>query len=342
MSSALSSLSLALLAWWVFIPASAQGDSEIPRMKRLGAGLQKKGEHTDFAEEAEEAPTYRLFSSKKEAREHLKGMGITKKGFYPELIKHIKAKDWNTAAIIVQAGVKMNRDAKEEGPLHLAAQYGNVEFLKLMIAHGAKVNTPCTRLQGEPAGTNLTPIFYAALAGNEENLRFLNEQGDLLETTSQDKNAWTLIRYAALSGSRDCVRFLVSWGMNPCKEFQDGTNALHYAVMSGNVELVHYLVNQGVSPNATHHRTGYTPAYYAAMKGNDEILALLLQNGANPRICRTSDRSTLLHHAAVHCSEELVQLIMMKGGSPYNHDINHRTPKDWARMHNRAEVFRKK
>jgi len=76
------------------------------------------------------------------------------------------------SAEVLLARPGINIDARvtaTEAAIHLAAEGDSVEVLKLLIKHGADVNTPNSR--------NIRPLHHAALRGSDRAARILLDAG---------------------------------------------------------------------------------------------------------------------------------------------------------------------
>ena len=139
--------------------------------------------------------------------------------------------------------LKASADEKRHTSFHLAAGSGNVECMKVLLDHGAKIETVDT--------DGSTALFYAARNGKPEAVQFLHDRGAsavtanqegclplhdachnghvevarfLLQkhpeivdlTTSKESGLWTPLHMAAQKGSVDCIKLLLQ-----CKEIQD-------------------------------------------------------------------------------------------------------------------------
>ncbi len=129
-----------------------------------------------------------------------------------------------------------------------AAKSGNIEAARLLIQHGADINT--RDIEGTPlqmAINNNRPI-----SGNLADDRKLNEAMAVLLVESGAK----------------------------LQEFSFGNTDLHLAAIRGFADLVRVLVRHGADVNAVNDH-GHTPLYYAARHGHRKAAEALLAAGAD-------------------------------------------------------------
>ena len=108
-----------------------------------------------------------------------------------ELMKAVRAQDLSAMEDLLRRGANVNEKNGIGGtPLIVAAQYDDVEGVRLLLAHHAE-------LENKEAGQNLlgyTALMYAAANGYTEVTRVLLEAGASLETT--DDNGETALSIA--------------------------------------------------------------------------------------------------------------------------------------------------
>jgi ankyrin repeat protein len=101
-----------------------------------------------------------------------------------------------------------------ETALMIAARTGRVEPVKLLVAHGAKVDAT-EQLRGQ------TALMWAAAENHAEVVKTLIEIGADVNTRS--KGGFTALLFAVRAGSREAVEALLARGANPNDEIQAGT-----------------------------------------------------------------------------------------------------------------------
>lgn len=177
-------------------------------------------------------------------------------------------------AILAMLLKKSKELPQEEGGVALcaAAESGNVEAVKVLLARGIDIN---------------------------------------YRTTWEIERGMTPLLYAARRGSLTMVRALEQRGANVMARSADGRTALMHAIESSDddrVDLCRYLICQGVPINVADNQ-GKTTLMYAACQENSHIslkvLEMLLKNKANSE-ARDKSNKTAWSYAMELGSSKLV------------------------------------
>jgi ankyrin repeat protein len=157
--------------------------------------------------------------------------------------------------------------------LHTAAIRDRLEQARLLINHGADVNSKNRE--------NLTPLFYALSVGsNRKNdlAMLLIEKG--AEVNAMNKEGVSVLMLAVKMGFADIVDTLIKRGAD--KKIQTPAvkqSLLHISAINGYGDVAGLLIHHGLEVNAKD-KKGHSPLYYAAKYGHKTVAQRLLQAGA--------------------------------------------------------------
>lgn len=201
---------------------------------------------------------------------------------------------WSTADIskvrlLVQKGADVNAKSKAGNTaLQIAAaQGGNVEVLRFLLAHGSSLKTSRNE-------RGSTPLLRAAKANDLAIVKFLLEHGD--DVNARDTVGHTPLMNACMAGNPEMVKLLLAKGadLNAHMEPHVGLPVKHGFVAIGSMTplmlgvvtqspaLVRMLLDAGADVNAQDVR-GMTPLMLAAASdhADPEIVRLLLTRHPN-------------------------------------------------------------
>src|SRR5207247_5966980 len=216
--------------------------------------------------------------------------------------------------MLVNAGADPNASAPEgETILMTAARAGGAEAIKVLIAHGARVNAT-EKWQGQ------TALMWAAAENHPDAIKALVERGAEINARSKEwqfpeyryqtngmavfqlpRGGWTALMYAARQNAMDAAAALADSKADLNAQDPDGTTALQLAVFNVHYDLAAMLLRKGADPNVQDN-SGMT-ALYAAVDMRSpagmmtrpnpkleaeidaaEMIRILLTNGANPNL----------------------------------------------------------
>ena len=147
--------------------------------------------------------------------------------------------------MILQVLLAMRANVEDRGmkgdctPLMEAASSGHLEIVKLLISHGADVNSQ--------SSSGNTPLMYACASGHSEIVRVLLEANANVE--DHNENGHTPLMEAASAGHVEVAKILLEYGAGintHSNEFKE--SALTLACYKGHLEMVSYCATRLAVP----------------------------------------------------------------------------------------------
>ena len=147
-------------------------------------------------------------------------------------------------AAMLKQGIDVNSAAGDGSTaLHWAANNGDLDMVKQLIALGANVNAG-TRIGG------MTPLYMAARKGNAAIISALLKAG--AKAKEVNSNGTTVLMVAAASGDADSVRALIDAGAEVnAVDNTNGQTALMFAASLNRAATIKVLLERGATPNLT-------------------------------------------------------------------------------------------
>jgi ankyrin repeat protein len=155
------------------------------------------------------------------------------------------------------------------GPLHDAAQAGDVEEVRELVAQGADVDERDVR--GE------TPLIKAALAGQTAAAAVLIEAG--ADVGARNDRGFSGLHAAAYSGSVEIAAMLLDHGVPVDDRAGRDITPLHVAGEENQVAVADLLLDRGADRDALQ-ASGYTPLTAATFMRGTDVMVLLKRRGA--------------------------------------------------------------
>ncbi|XP_072316772.1 inversin [Eucyclogobius newberryi] len=298
----------------------------------------------------------KLITAEPSLRDHEDQFGRT------PLMYCVLADRLDCAEILLKTGASVNKaDHSHRTALHLAAQKGNVRFLKLLLSRRANW------LQKDLE--EMTPLHLATRHPSPKALALLLKYIGPGEVDTQDKNKQTALHWSAFYNRPEHVRLLIKHDSNigiPDSEgkiplhwaahsqepsatqtvrcileaaptesllnWQDfeGRTPLHFAVADGNEAVVEVLtLYEGCNVTA-YDNLFRTPLHWAALLGHARIVHLLLERNTSGTIPSDSQGATPLHYGAQSNNAETVGVFLSHPSVKDEPDLEGRTAFMWA------------
>lgn len=221
-----------------------------------------------------------------------------------------------------------NVDATSSGwtALHAAADKGDYEMVKTLIANDANIEArsprtfrkgPSLAPNGSPPAaqvgdvdTSWTALLRAADRGDEVMVKLLLEQGAKID--AKNSIQLTPLMCASEAKHESVVKLLLEWRADVKARNKYGWTALHRAqITKGGVRVAELLLDHGADVEATCLKS-QTALHHAAERGNDSMVTFLTKRNANIEARDIAER-TPLHTAIEHRKKAVVEILIRHG-----------------------------
>lgn len=246
------------------------------------------------------------------------------------------------ALITNKADVNQLSADDDETPLYKSAREGHAEVAKLLLEHGASLDSAVLAEDG-----GFTPLHVACEYGH---LAVVNALLDVAQTrgtsiidsrTAEDstsKGATPLI-VASQQGHADVVRTLVSRGADVNQVSADGRTPLHFASELGFLSVVNeLLLKADVDVERPWPVDGSSPLFVASRYGHVTVMAALVGHGASVNTGRTLDKCSPLGIASREGQADAVEWLLENGAAVDQQMVHGETPLYLASKFGRAEI----
>ena len=186
--------------------------------------------------------------------------------------------------------------------VHLAAQEGHLEVVKLLVSKGANIHIE-THDRGRYA------FYSACLHGHLPVVEFLRPL--LTNVDKKIKSGVTPLNATCGNGNLEVVKFLVSSGADVNSADNDGVTPMRVACWEGYLDIVKYLREAGADINRSANDES-TPLSAAAYNGRISIVMYLNEMGA-VMDKRDDDGMTALYAASCNGHLDVVRYLLECG-----------------------------
>ncbi|XP_056089341.1 ankyrin repeat and death domain-containing protein 1B isoform X4 [Rhinichthys klamathensis goyatoka] len=202
--------------------------------------------------------------------------------------------------------------------VHLAAWFGSLEILKLLVQGGADQSVENTE------GLNM--MHCAAMNNHTDIVEYIVDD---LQMGELDKEEQYGNRPFALAAAHGCVRMLQMlkeepYNMATMEENKVGDTPLHLAAKHGQHETLHLLLDNFDIRNDVN-QAGQTALYLAADGAHEDCVQALLEAQCDPNIS-TLSRSSPLHPVCERGHFPIVKLLLNSGAQINAQDQHMQTP----------------
>lgn len=177
--------------------------------------------------------------------------------------------------LVAQGNVNM-RGVSGFTSLHVAAENGNLEIIKYLIANGAQVNAR--------SNAGFTPLMSSISANNDRNTKsilYLIEKG--ADINVKDNTGKTLLFWAVTYGHMDNIKTILKQKVDINQKDNTGYTPILKAAFDGKTEIIKYLIKNNADINAKTNN-GDTALILAAWNAKPDTVRYLLDIGLDLNI----------------------------------------------------------
>uniref|UniRef100_A0A672PCI4 Ankyrin repeat and death domain-containing protein 1A-like n=1 Tax=Sinocyclocheilus grahami TaxID=75366 RepID=A0A672PCI4_SINGR len=215
-------------------------------------------------------------------------------------------------------------------PLLLAAWFGHLSILKILVSTGAKLS--CENKD------DLNLLHCVAQRGHISILEYVMEDLENVQLNKVDKSGKTAFHLAAEHGHLEVEEFLIGMGCAHDLKDKEENTALHLAAKQGHSDVLQKIMETGESIDEKN-IDGLTALHLAAEGGHYECIRLLLEAGCNVNELTHSNRSAL-HLVAQHGSGREVTLLVQAGIDLDSVDSQHTSALHLAVLNNSTGIVK--
>jgi len=258
-------------------------------------------------------------------------------------LQSLKFYDFPNSLLPSVVGAKPTKPVKTGSGLHDAAESGDLEKVKILIASGADVNA-----QGS---FGALPLGLAAGRGHLEVVRTLIQAG--ADVNWEATHGQTALNVAAHMGHHEVLKALIEAGADVNQKVKSsqvserfqGATALFFATESDSSETIKTLLQSGSDLNSIN-QMGMTPLMLAINSDNLGPLLTLIEAGAKVDAKKTVDSSrfakgsTPLMGAANEGNLQVVKVLLLAGAKADARNVDGKTAYKYASEKGHTEIAR--
>uniref|UniRef100_A0A3Q3J6Y3 Death domain-containing protein n=1 Tax=Monopterus albus TaxID=43700 RepID=A0A3Q3J6Y3_MONAL len=233
-----------------------------------------------------------------------KGLNANAKNVHDRTALHYAVAGKNSGAVqfLLQRRVKVDqKDKYGVAPVHLAAWFGNVEIMKLLVQAGAE-----SKVENEE-GLNI--MHCAAINNHPEIIEHIINDLQMPELDKEDTSGNRPFALAAEHGHVEMLQMLMDpYQMATMVPNKVGDTPLHLAARKGHLGAVQLLL-QSFDTRDEVNMDGETALYQAAENGQEACVLALLEAGCDPDILTTA-KGSALHPVSEKGDASLVHLLL--------------------------------
>ncbi|XP_068615407.1 ankyrin repeat and death domain-containing protein 1B-like [Brachionichthys hirsutus] len=230
----------------------------------------------------------------------------------------VAGKNKEAVQLLLQRRVKVDqKDKFGMAPIHLAAWFGSLDILKLLVQAGAE-----QKIENEE-GLNI--MHCAAINNHTDIAEYIIEDLQMKELDKEDMSG---NRAFALAAEHGCVDVLVmlmeTYHMDTMKPNKKGDTPLHSAARNGHLDVVDLLLLSFDTRDEVN-MDGETALYQATDNSQERCVLALLEAGCDPNILTTA-KCSALHPVSERGDISLVQILLKHNVNTDFGNLNLETP----------------
>ncbi|XP_029367255.1 ankyrin repeat and death domain-containing protein 1A [Echeneis naucrates] len=233
-----------------------------------------------------------------------KGLNANAKNVHNRTALHyaVAGKNMEAVQLLLQRRVKVDqKDKYGVAPIHLAAWFGSLKILKLLVQAGAE-----HKVENEE-GLNM--MHCAAINNHTDIVEYIINDLQMKELDKDDQSGQRPFALAAKHGCVEMLEMLMEpYKMATMKPNQRGDTPLHLAARNGHLDAVQLLLQSFDTRNEVN-MDGETALYQAADNSQEECVLALLEADCDPNIL-TKAKCSPLHPVSERGDASLARILL--------------------------------